>query len=87
MILQIFAIRDSAAGSFGRPFFLPANGVATRSFMDEVNRPAQDNMMYQHPDDFELFHFGSFDDETGKFFIIEPQSIMRGKDVVRSASK
>ncbi len=54
MKMLVCTIRDRAAECYGRPFFLPATGVAIRSFQDEVNRNAPDNQMYAHPDDFDL---------------------------------
>lgn len=61
----IVSVKDRAAGAFGRPFFVPSVGLAIRSFVDEVNRSADDNQMNRHPEDFDLFEIGSFDDETG----------------------
>ena len=67
---------------YGRPFFLPATGVAIRSFQDEVNRNAPDNQMYAHPDDFDLYELGVFDDFDGKFALHEaPKLLALGKQV------
>lgn len=63
--LVIVAIRDAAVDAFNRPFFLASTGQALRAFGDEVNRAADDNEMYKHPEHFELFELGSFDDKTG----------------------
>lgn len=83
MILHIFSIRDSAANSYGRPFFLPSAGVALRTFGDEVNRAAIDNPMYQHPEDFELYALGTFDDSTAEFSLCtRPELLARAKDYV-----
>lgn len=81
MILIACSIRDSAVNSFMRPFFVPAVGSAVRSFQDEVNR--KDSEMRKHPDDYELFELGAFEEETGKFSSLpEPRSLSRGKDVI-----
>lgn len=89
MILHIFSIRDSAASSYGRPFFLPSVGVALRTFGDEVNRADLNNPMYQHPEDFELFHLGEFNDESAEFSVFKiPEQIARAKDyVIESPSR
>lgn len=86
MIMCMCSIKDSAADAYGRPFFLPSIGVAIRSFTDEVNRAAEDNQIYQHPEDFDLFELGSFDDSTGKFDLHDvPKQIALGRQVkVRS---
>jgi len=82
MKMLVCTIRDRAAEAYGRPFFLPATGVAIRSFQDEVNRKAEDNQVYQHPDDFDLYELGSFDDFSGKFELHEqPKLLALGKQV------
>jgi len=37
----VVAVRDSAADAFMSPFVSPSNGMAIRSFRDEVNRAAE----------------------------------------------
>lgn len=82
MINIICSVKDRAADAFGRPLFVPSVGLAIRSFSDEVNRQADDNQMYHHSDDFDLFELGIFDDSTG---IIEchpiPKQLALGKSV------
>lgn len=81
MILQICSVYDAAIASYGRPFFVPGVGAAVRSFSDEVNYPKDQNMLYHHPEDFELYHLGSFDDEHGRFDIFsDPIRLGRGQD-------
>lgn len=76
------AVKDRAADAFGRPFFAQTAGVAIRSFMDEVSRDAADNQLFAHPDDFDLFELGAFEDGSGKFEILEePKLLMLGKQV------
>jgi len=76
-------IFDRAMNGFLRPFLVPSTGVAVRQFSDEVNRAAEDNNMYQHPEDFDLFHVGNFEDKDGTFS--GPVTLLvRGKDVSRS---
>jgi len=82
MKMLVCTIRDRAAECYGRPFFLPATGVAIRSFQDEVNRDAQDNQMFAHPDDFDLYELGQFDDFDGTFALHEaPKLLALGKQV------
>lgn len=81
MIQVVVAVKDRAADAFGRPFFVQTQGVAIRSFMDEVNRQAEDNQLYQHPDDFDLFELGTYDDSTGMIVMTEPKLLMLGKQV------
>lgn len=81
MILQICVLRDSAAGVFGMPSFHATIGAAVRGFGDAVNRDEPNNVLFAHPDDFELFHIGSFEDGLARFELLEsPKAIARGKD-------
>ena len=66
MVLVIVAVKDRAADAFMRPFFVPTANMAIRSFMDEVNRDAADNQLFAHPDDFDLYEIGTFDDSNGR---------------------
>ena len=82
MKLILCSVKDRAADAFGRPMFVPSTGVAIRSFSDEVNRAADDNQLYSHPDDFDLYEFGEFDDNTGQFELYEqPKLLSLGKQV------
>ena len=83
------AVRDSAVGSFMRPFFVAAAGSAVRAFGDEVARsdgPAEGRPMNAHPEDYELFELGSFDDESGSVVMLDfSRSLARGKDFVKES--
>lgn len=82
MITQIFCSRDLKADAFGQPFTSQSIGVAERSFIDEVNRADVNNPLYNHPEDFQLFHLGSFNDSDGSFdLIIPPRLIASGSNV------
>jgi hypothetical protein len=82
MISVIVSVKDSAAEAFGRPMYVQSVGVAIRAFTDEVNREDKENQMYQHPDDFDLYELGAFDDSTGIHEIRDnPSVLLRGKDV------
>lgn len=40
--------------------------------------------MARHPDDFELYEVGTFDDATGIIVVIEPRLVARAKDLKES---
>lgn len=83
MKIVIVSILDTAAGAYGRPAYIASEGVAIRQFQDEVNRQSDDNQLYRHPDDFQLFYLGTFDDNTGGFDLLaSPKMICRAKDVM-----
>ena len=82
MKLILCSVKDRAADAYGRPMFVPSTGVAIRSFSDEVNRAEAENQLYNHPDDFDLYEFGEFDDNNGKFNLYEePKLLSLGKQV------
>ena len=78
----ICTVKDRAADAYGRPMFVPSAGVALRSFSDEINRNNAENQLYNHPDDFDLYELGEFDDNTGLFSLHEqPKLLSLGKQV------
>lgn len=81
MKMQVFAIWDSATNLYGNPMFLATAGQATRSLSDEVNRPAQDNQLYNHPEDFMLYHIADWDSESAQFNFMEKILIVRAQDL------
>ena len=84
MHLFVVCVKDRAAEVFNRPFFVPHRNVAIRDFTDEVNRAAADNQLNKHPDDFDLYLLGDFNDNTGEFSISTPQVLVRAKAVLQS---
>lgn len=64
MKLMSYCFFDSAAGVYQRPFFLGADGEATRLFVDLVNE--KDHAMNRHPNDYSIFRIGSFNDVSGR---------------------
>ena len=80
MRLNIVAIRDRAADAFQQPFYVPALGQAIRAFQDGINK---DEQMMKHPDDFDLYHLGYYDDQTGQFANLDggPKQIAIGKQL------
>ncbi len=82
MKLVLCSVKDRAADAYGRPMFVPSVGVAIRSFSDEVNRKDSENQLFNHPDDFDLYELGEFDDNTGLFVLHEqPKLLSLGKQV------
>jgi hypothetical protein len=86
MLQFVVSVKDRAADVFNRPFFVPHRNVAVRDFTDEVNRNASDNQLNKHPDDFDLYLLGTFDDNAGTFDMEEqPVVLVRAKDVIQTA--
>lgn len=80
-VYVVCSVRDRALDAFMQPIFTPAMGVAIRSFADEVNRP--DSPMFSHPEDYDLYHIGTYDDSTGKLTAVDARQVSIGKDVKR----
>lgn len=66
MKLNVYSLYDRAAMTYGHPFYALNDAVAIRIFYDSLLRP-EGKMLQKHPDDFELRHIASFDDEKGSF--------------------
>lgn len=82
MKYQIISVWDRVAAVYGAPQCVASTGSAIRSFGDEVNRAAQDNQFYMHPDDFDLFHLGSFDDQDADWELFDkPKQLALGRDL------
>lgn len=81
MKLYMYAIKDRATDQFDRPLFFISSGQANRAFSDEVNRQAEQNAIFQHPDDYDLYAIGTFDTDTGETEGQRPELLTRGKDV------
>lgn len=64
MKMEIFSIFDIKAEMYSRPYFALTHGEAIRTFVDAVN--TGDSPYNRHPDDYTLFHVGSFDDSLGE---------------------
>jgi len=81
MIYKILAIRDRAADVFGQPIFTASTGAAIRSFGDEINNNNGNNLN-KHPEDFDLYYLGTFNDEAGEFDLLKrPEQVAVGKDL------
>lgn len=81
MHYKIVVVRDRAADCYGQPVFVQSLGSAVRSFQDEINK--EGTPFHSHPDDYDLYHCGEFDDESGLFNTGRPSQIAVGKDLVR----
>lgn len=66
MILQMYSVRDKAVEAFLRPLFMRSKGEALRSFLDAVK---SNDDFRAHPEDFDFYFLGEFDDGAGLFKI------------------
>lgn len=73
MTLNIYAIRDNQVDAFSQPFYSTTHGSALRAFADHVNEPG--TPANKHPEDYQLYHLGEFDDATGELKPHKPAAI------------
>lgn len=78
------AVKDRALNAFALPFFVQSVGVAVRSFTDETNR--SDSAISSHPEDYDLYVIGTYNDENGAIQTEEPRCVCRAQDVKRPAN-
>lgn len=64
--MNLYSIKDSKTNVFARPFVEANDHAAMRVTRLEVNRSAENNLMYHYPQDFALYHVGTFSDVTGE---------------------
>lgn len=87
MITQVFAVRDRQAQAYGNPFFMHTKGLAIRSFTQEVTRKDASNMLNLHPEDFDLYCLGSYDDSDGMLHpLTPPECVIQGTQAIAAAS-
>lgn len=83
MRYKVLSVRDRAIDAYGQPFFTSSVGGAIRSFADEINRAGDNNPLSRHPEDYDLYLLGEFDDSLGEFSCERPSQVAVGKDLVR----
>lgn len=63
--MKMFSVYDKKAECFSPPFFMRATGLALRGFIDMINS-GEKTQYSAHPEDFDLYELGEWNDETGK---------------------
>lgn len=88
MIYHVMAVRDVAISAFMQPFFVAHVGMAKRSFEDAVRGVSEQKTdIARHPDDFDLYLLGTYDDAFATFDMLEhPDRVVRGKDCLTVSS-
>lgn len=61
----ICALKDVKADVFMLPMFVPTMGIAYRSIGDEIARGGDGNTLSTHPEDFQLWSLGTYDELHG----------------------
>lgn len=78
----VCSVLDLTGQQYGRPFTVVSDGSAIRSFSDEINHASDSSLLYKHPDDFQLFKLGTFDDSSALFELLDvPVMLVAGSSV------
>jgi len=86
MLHNLFTVYDAKVAGYLRPFFAQTKPVAARSFSDAVNQP--DHEFNRHPEDYTLFHLGTFEDTECRFQLLEtPDAMGVGVEYINPTSK
>ncbi len=72
MKVNVYGIFDVKAKMYSSPFFLPHDGQAIRAFSDLALDSK--SIISSHPDDYKLYRLTSFDDCSGCFGVVDPES-------------
>lgn len=78
----IFAIKDRAVDGFGDLFVQPSTQHAIRFFADLVNDTNPTSMIAKHPDDFDLYSVGTYDESNALINVSAVSLVSRGKDLI-----
>lgn len=71
MQYQIIAVRDIKANCFRFiPLYVHHLGAAIRDFGDQCRDEKSE--LSKHPEDYELYHLGTWDDSTGETIPVTP---------------
>lgn len=80
----IFVVKDRAIDTYGLPFAQSSTAQALRGFSDEINSDITTSAVAKHPDDYDLYTIGEYDEDTGKIIPMQPpQLVARGKDLIQ----
>jgi hypothetical protein len=85
MKVFVYAIYDSAAGTYRQPMFLQQDGIATRVFKDLCMNAETD--LAKHPKDFTLFRIGTFDDQKGELDGETPVSMATAQEIIHASQQ
>lgn len=83
MKLSIVVMKDTAVQAFMAPQAVQHRNAMVRAVGDAMKNTENKADYVKHPEDFELYEVGTFDDQTGKLEAKEPELIVRLKDLVR----
>lgn len=86
MDMIIVSVYDRASECFNAPQYAPTPAAAIRGFAMQVNDP-ENKMLNEHPEDYDLYKLGTYNQRTGAIDVGEgPSIIARAQDLVEKDS-
>lgn len=84
MIRKYYAIKDNLAEAYMTPVLFDNDNLAIRWFTGVVNSKEQNEVIYNNPEDFELWKLGEFDNQTGTIYpgvqkLVTAKSLKKGE--------
>lgn len=77
MKVELFSVYDRKASIYMAPFVARSTIDATRQIVASFKDPQMANTpVGQNPEDFDLFHVGSFDDESGALGVFQRPALV-----------
>ena len=64
-MMRLYSIRDAKTKAFSTPFFQQNDETALRMFRDELHGSNGPSMLSKHPEDFDLYCVGDWNDYSG----------------------
>lgn len=83
MKFQIFAIKDTCAEVYLRPIFARSEGEALRIFEDAANASPDQSIVAKHPQHYQLYHIGEWNDSVAQIDWIPPVHRANAIDLVK----
>lgn len=84
MIHQLIAVKDVKAGHYAKPVAVPTDAVGVRAFQDAVNDKSTEYA--KHPEDYEIWNIGTYDDNSGKVVASEPRQLASAVALIKDFS-
>ena len=85
MEINVYAIYDVAAACYKQPFMIRTDGEALRGFMDLA--VSDENDIGKHPEHFQLFKLGRFNDGSGLYSENTPKLLATAQEMVAKAQE
>jgi len=86
MLHYIITLRDIKTDSYFAPQFVRSKGGYLRQMQDDLAGQSQPNSvlstMQKHPDQFEIYCDGTWDDSDGKYTVTEPERLAVISDLI-----